>query len=340
MARINAITTRLNGVTGPEKVAIVMLAVGKVHAAKLLERFEEDEQKEVVRAMMNMGLVSGDMVERLLGTFLSRIQSSDVFGSVAQAEQILLSAMPPERVRQLMEELRGAAGRSIWEKLQTVPDAQVAMFVGAESPQTAAFVLTRLPSAQAARVLQQLPRPLAEDIVKRILNLTPVAKPVVDDVERVLRTEFLTNIGQNRMSDQHGLVAEIFNQLDHELENAMFAALDKEMPESAERIRSLMFTFADLKNIDDAGIQILMQELPPGILPLALKGAAPEMMDLFLRNMAERAARMMREEINGMPKVRLRDVEDARRQVVNTCKELIARGEITASSDEDSGWVA
>lgn len=339
MARINAITTRLNGVTGPEKVAIIMLAVGKTHAAKLLERFDEDEQKDIVRAMMGMGLVSGDMVERLLTSFVNRLQSSDVFGSVAQAEQILLSAMPPERVRALMEELRGATGRSIWEKLQSVPDAQVAAFLGAESPQTAAFVLTRLPPAQAARVLQQLPRPLAEDIVKRILNLTPVAKPVVDDVERVLRTEFLTNVGQNRMSDHHGLVAEIFNHLDHELESVMFASLDREMPESSERVRSLMFTFADLKSIDDTGIQLLMQELPPGVLPLALKGAAPEMMDLFLRNMAERAARMLREEINGMPKVRLRDVEDARRQVVAVCKELIARGEITASSDEDSGWI-
>ncbi|MEK0084980.1 flagellar motor switch protein FliG [Benzoatithermus flavus] len=339
MARINAITTRLNGVTGPEKVAIVMLAVGKTHAAKLLERFDEDEQKEIVRAMMTMGLVSGDMVERLLATFVSRIQSSDVFGSVAQAEQILLSVLPPERVRTLMEELKGAAGCSIWEKLQSVPDAQVAAFLAAESPQTAAFVLTRLPPAQAARVLQQLPRPLAEDIVKRILNLTPVAKPVVDDVERVLRTEFLINIGQNRMADNHGLLAEIFNHLDHELESAMFASLDKDMPESSERVRSLMFTFADLKNIDDAGIQILMQELPPGLLPLALKGAAPEMMDLFLRNMAERAARMLREEINGMPKVRLRDVEDARRQIVNICKELIARGEITASGEDDGGWV-
>jgi flagellar motor switch protein FliG len=340
MARVNAITSRLNGLSGPEKVAILMLAVGKTHAAKLLERFEEEEQKEVVRAMMTVGLVSGDMVERLLGTFLTRMSSSEVFGSVAQAEQILLSTFPMERVKQMLDELRGTAGRSIWDKLQAVPEAQLSLFLRAESPQTAAFVVTKLPTAQAARVLQQLPPVLAEDIVKRIVNLTPLAKPVVDDVERVLRTEFLTNVGQNRMADNHGLVAEIFNQLDHELERAMFTALDRDMPESAERIRSLMFTFNDLRNIDDAGIQMLMREIPPGALPLALKGAQPEMVDVFMRNMAERAARMMREEIAGMPRVRLRDVEDARRQIVTICKDLMSRGEITATSEDDSGWIS
>jgi flagellar motor switch protein FliG len=339
MARVNAIVSRLNGLSGAEKVAILMLAVGKAHAAKLLERLEQDEQKDVIRAMMTVGLVSGDMVERLLGTFLTRMQNADVFGSVAQAEEILLTAFPPEKVRPLLDELRGLSGRNIWDKLQAVPDTLVTAFLSAESPQTAAFVLTKLPAAQAARLLQQLPRALSEDVVKRIVNLTTVAKPVVDDVERVLRSEFLTNIGQSRMPDNHELVAEIFNHLERDLETAIFAALDQEMPEAAEHIRSLMFTFNDLRNIDDTGIELLIREIPQGLLPLALKGAQPDMVELFLRNMADRAGRMLREEIDGM-RARLRDVEDARRQIVNVCKDLMNRGEITAAGEDDDPWVS
>ena len=339
MARVQGIATRLNALTGVEKVAIVMLAVGKDHAGKLIEKLEEDEQREIVRAMATMGLVSAEMVERLLLNFVERLDHPSVFGSLAQAEQILLQVMSPDKARSIIDELRSPAGRNTWEKLQSVPDLQMAAFIRSESPQTAAFVVTKLPAAQAARVLQLVPKPLAEDIVKRVINLTPVAKPIVEDVERVLRSEFLVNVGQNRTTDNHAVVAEIFNQLDHELEDSIFATLDREMPESAERIRGLMFTFDDLRHIDDMGIQILLREIPNGILPVALKGAAPEMVDLFLRNMAERAGRMMREEIEGMPKVRARDVEDARRQIITLCKQLMARGEITSEGEEEGDWV-
>jgi flagellar motor switch protein FliG len=340
MARLNAITTRLNALTGPEKVAIVMLAVGNDLAGKLIKRFEEDEQREVVRAMATMGLVSADMVERLLASVIERLDNPSVYGSLAQAEQILLTVMPPEKVRQFLDDLRGPSGRNTWDKLQAVPDSQMVAFLRAESPQTASFVITKLPAAQAARVLGLLPAPLAEDIVKRMINLTPVAKPVLDDVERVLRAEFLLNIGQNRQIDNHAAVAEIFNHLDNDLEDAIFTALDEEMPDSAERIRALMFTFDDLRNIDEAGIQILLREIPAGVLPLALKGARVEMVDVFLRHMGERAGRMMQDEIAAMPKARARDVEDARRQIVEICKDLIARGEIASEADEEEEWIA
>jgi flagellar motor switch protein FliG len=339
MARVQGIATRLNALSGPEKVAIIMLAVGKDHAGRLIEKLEEEEQRDVVRAMATMGLVSAEMVERLLLNFVERLDHPSVFGSLAQAEQILLQVMAPDKARSIIDELRGPAGRNTWEKLQSVPDLQMAAFLRSESPQTAAFVVTKLPANQAARVLQLVPTNLAEDIVKRVVNLTPVAKPIMEDVERVLRTEFLVNVGQNRASDNHAVVAEIFNQLDHELENAIFGALDREMPESAERIRALMFTFEDLRHIDDMGIQILLREIPVGVLPLALKGASNDMTDLFLRNMAERAGRMMREEIEAMPKARARDVEEARRQIITICKQLMARGEITSETEDEGEWV-
>jgi flagellar motor switch protein FliG len=339
MARVTAIGTRVNALSGPEKVAIILLSVGRDHAARVMEQFGEEEQRDVVRAMAGMGLVSAEVVEKLLHAFVEHIDNPSVFGSLAQAEQILLKVMPADKARQILEDLRGVGGRTTWEKMQSVPDGQIAAFLRSESPQTASFVVTKLPAGQAARILQQLPQPLAEEIVKRIINMTPVAKPILDDVERILRSEFLVNVGQNRTTDNHAVVAELFNHLDRELEEGIFAVLDRDMPESAEQVRSLMFTFNDIADIDDAGIQILMRDIPNGLLPLALKGAKAEMQDVFLRNMAERAARMMREEIENMPKVRARDVEDARRQIIAICKELIAKGDIATAGEDDGDWV-
>jgi flagellar motor switch protein FliG len=339
MTQANAVASRRDTLTGPERVAIVMLAVGKDHAAKLIERFEEGEQRDIVRAMAAMGLVPAETVERVLSVVVEQIDRPTVFGSLSHAEQILSKVMPAERVRNLVEDLRGAQGWDIWEKLQSVPDAQLAAFLRAETPQLAAFVVTKLPPAQAGRVLQQLPPQLVGDIVKRVINLTPVAGPIVEDVERVLHAELLLDAGQGRALDNHAVVAAILDHLDDELGGRVFETLEREMPESAGRIRALTFTFEDLRRIDEAGIQTLIREIPNGMLPLALKGAAPEMVDLFLRNMAERGARMIREEIESMPKVRVRDVETARGQIVEICKQLMARGEIASVGEQDSDWI-
>lgn len=324
--------------SGPQKVAAVALALGHEHAARLLERFSEEERHRIVRAMVEMGRIGSETVERLLANFVDELDGETIFGSMAEAQRILLRLMPPEKARSFLDQIRDAGGYDTWEKLRGISDGTLAAFLRSEHPQTSALVITRLGAAQAARILMQLPKPLAEEIVQRTLAMTPVARPVLEDVEQVLREEFLVH-GDRRSTDSHALVAEILNELDSQSEAAMLASLERSMPESAERVRNLMFAFEDLTDLDETGLDILLRNIPAEQLPLALKGASTEMTELFLRGMPERAARMLRDEIATMPRVRAREVEAARRQIVNICKQLIAAGEITVSDKEEGDWV-
>jgi flagellar motor switch protein FliG len=155
-----------------------------------------------------------------------------------------------------------------------------------------------------------------------------VQKEVLDDVERTLRTEFMSNLARTSRRDAHEMMAEIFNNLDRNTESRFLAALEERNRDSAERIKALMFTFEDLSKLDPSGVQTLLRVVDKPKLGLALKGASETLRDLFFTNMSERAAKIMREDMAAMGPVRLRDVDEAQMYMVQVAKDLAARGEI------------
>ena len=223
----------------------------------------------------------------------------------------------------------------MWEKLGNVNEEILANFLQKEYPQTVSVVLSKVSTEHAARVLAMLPESFALEVVHRMLRMEAVQKEVLDDVEKTLRTEFMSNLARTQRRDSHELIADIFNSLERSVETKFMDQLEKTVPDSAEKIRSLMFTFEDLQNLDTAGMQTLIRAVDKDKLPMALKGATETVKDLFFSNMSERAAKIMKEDMGAMGPVRLKEVEESQQYIVSVAKDLEGRGEITIASGND-----
>ena len=318
-------TSRLSG---PEKAAIVLLALGEDHT-RIWEALDEEEIKEVSQAMASLGTVSSTVVEELLVEFVSGMSASGaIMGSFEQTQRLLGAFLPPEKVDSLMEEIRGPAGRTMWDKLGNVNEAVLANYLKNEYPQTVAVVLSKIKGEHAARVLASLPEDFALECVQRMLRMEPVQREILDKIEQTLRTEFMSNLARTSKRDSHEMMADIFNNFDRQTEARFIAALEERNRESAERIRALMFVFEDLSKLDPGGVQTLLRAVEKDRLGLALKGASDSLRELFFSNMSERAAKIMREDMESMGPVRLKDVDSAQMTMVQVAKDLAAKGEI------------
>ena len=315
--------------SGAEKAALLLMSVGEDNATRLFSLMDDDEIRELSQAMANLGNVSAQMVERLLVEFADQISSTgSLVGNFDNTERLLAKVMDKDRVGNIMEEIRGPAGRTMWEKLANVNETVLANYLKNEYPQTVAVVLSKIKSEHAAQVLTLLPEPFAMEVIMRMLRMESVQKEVLDDVERTLRNEFMSNLARTNRRDSHELMADIFNYLDRNMESRYLTALEERNKDSAERIKALMFTFEDLGNLDPGGVQTLLRNADKDKIATALKGASEELRDLFFSNMSERAAKIMREDMQAMGPVRLRDVDEAQMLMVTLAKDLAASGEI------------
>ncbi|MBU1325180.1 MAG: flagellar motor switch protein FliG [Alphaproteobacteria bacterium] len=314
--------------TGPEKAAVVLLSLGEDHV-RLWQGLDDEEIKEISQAMATLGTVSSAVVEELLLEFVSGMSGSGaVMGSFEQTQRLLSAFMPPDRVEGMMEEIRGPAGRTMWDKLANVNEAVLANYLKNEYPQTVAVVLSKIKPEHASRVLTALPEDFALECVQRMLRMEPVQREILDKIEQTLRTEFMSNLARTSKRDSHEMMADIFNSFDRQTEARFIGALEERNREAAERIRALMFVFEDLARLDPGGIQTLLRAVDKDQLGLALKGASESLRELFFSNMSERAAKIMREDMEGMGPVRLKDVDQAQMTMVQVAKDLAAKGEI------------
>jgi len=317
---------------GAEKAAILMLSLGEEHSSRLFALMDDEEIKEISACMANLGTVSSNIVEKLFVDFADHISATgSLVGTHESTERLLTKVLGADRVASIMEEIRGPAGRTMWDKLGNVNESVLANYLKNEYPQTVAVVLSKIKSDHAGRVLTQLPESFAMEVIMRMLRMEAVQKEVLDDVERTLRNEFFTSLARTNRRDAHELIAEIFNSLDRNTETRFIAALEERNRDSAEKIKSLMFTFEDLQKLDSSAIQALMRAAEKEKMPIALKGASDPLKDLFFSNMSERASKLLKEEISAMGPVRLKDVEEAQSYLVSVAKDLAARGEIIIS---------
>jgi flagellar motor switch protein FliG len=286
--------------------------------------------------MASLGRVASGVVERLCVDFVDQLSSSgSLVGSYESTERLLLKSINKERVDAIMEEIRGPAGRTMWDKLGNVNEQILASYFKNEYPQTVAVVMTKIGAGHAARVLSLLPEAFAMEVVTRMLRMETVQKDILDGVEKTLRTEFMSNLARTNRRDPHEVMAEIFNNFDRSTESRFFAALEERNRESAEKIKALMFTFEDLQKLDPIGIQTLLRAVDKTKLATALKGASETLRNLFFTNMSERAAKLLREEMEDMGPVRLRDVDESQMYMVNIAKDLAEKGEIIIAENKE-----
>lgn len=322
--------------TGAEKSAILLLSLNEDQTTRIFEQLDEDEIMIVSQTMSNLGKVSANVTERLFVEFAENMSSTNsLIGSLDSTERLLVKALGKDKVDAIMEEIRGPAGRTMWEKLSNVNEEILANYLQKEYPQTVAVVISKITPEHAARVLAMLPQTFAMEVVMRMLRMETVQKDILEDVEKTLRTEFMSNLAKTSRRDSHELMAEIFNSLDRNVETSFMGALEERNPDAAEKIRSLMFTFEDLGKLDPTAIQTIIRMADKEKMPIALKGATDLMKGLFFSNMSERAAKMMKESMESMGPVKLKDVEEAQQSLVSLAKSLADKGEIVISSGQE-----
>jgi flagellar motor switch protein FliG len=325
----------LRALSGPERAAIFLLSLGEELGAKLWQMMDEDEIKEVSQLMSTLGTVSATLVEKLLIEFVSQMSSTgSLMGSYESTERLLTRFMPGEKVGAIMEEIRGPAGRTMWDKLGNVNESVLANYLKNEYPQTVAVVLSKIKSEHAARVLASLPEEFALEVVQRMLRMESVQKDILDKIEQTLRVEFMSNLARTAKRDAHEMMAEIFNNFDRQTENRFLTSLEERSRDAAERIKALMFTFEDLGKLDPGSIQTLLRHVEKDKLGLALKGATDSLRDVFFSNMSERAGKILREDMEALGPVRLKDVDEAQMRMVNVAKDLANKGEIMIASKQ------
>src|SRR5690349_11949100 len=321
-------------VTGAKRAAMLMLALGEQYGGKVWALLDDDEVRELSIHMSTLGTVEADVVEDLLLEFVSRMSSSGaLMGNFDATERLLQQFLPAERVTGIMDEIRGPAGRNMWEKLSNVQEQVLANYLKNEYPQTVAVVISKLRPEHAARVLAILPEELSLDVVNRMLKMEAVQKDVIERLEQTLRVEFMSNLSQTRRRDAHEVMAEIFNNFDRHTETRFITSLEEDNREAAERIKALMFTFDDLIKLDSASAQTLMRHIDKDKLGVALKSANEEVRAFFLGNMSSRAGKMLLDDMAALGPVRLRDVDEAQALLVNLAKDLAAKGEITLTEN-------
>ncbi len=326
----------MRSLSGAEKAALFILSMGEDYAARIFSLMNDDEIKDLSQVMANLGNVSSNLVEKLFVEFAEQMSStSGTVGSLESTERLLMKVLDKTRVNTIMEDIRGPAGRTMWDKLANVNEAVLAAFLKNEYPQTVAVVVSKIKPDHAARVLSQLPESFAMEVITRMLRMESVQKDVLDDIERTLRNEFMNNLARTNRRDPHEAMAEIFNNLDRGSETKFMTALEERNRDSAEKIKGLMFTFEDLGKLDGQAIQAMLRVADKTKLPTALKGASDMIKDLFFGNMSERAGKLLREDMNSLGPVRLRDVEEAQGHLVAVAKDLAAKGEIVIAKENE-----
>ncbi|WP_239992415.1 flagellar motor switch protein FliG [Rhodopila globiformis] len=318
------------------KAAIIMMALDPERSQRILSALDDREIRRLGSAMANLGRTGVDQVEKTVAEFQAEVgRTCNVIGTLESTEKLLSLALPPEKVAEIIEELKGPNGRNIWEKLANLQPQLLAGYLRNEYPQTVAVILAKLPAGHAARILRLLPERLAADVAIRMVRMNSIQRTVLADIEETLKREFVTELSRSYDRDSTAIMAEMLNRSEKDVLERIMATLEEAEPQAAARIRRIMFTFEDLKRVDRSTFGVLIGECAVEKLPVALSAASPELCEMFLSCMSERAANMLREEMETMVAPRRKAVDDAQSEIVALARRLNDEGRIIINEEED-----
>ncbi len=325
----NMLPEKVDAIKGHLKAALMIVMLDQEISGKIWPLLTDDEIINICKALNNAPSLTPDITENLIINFIEGMTSATTgILNMSQTEKMLSSVLPSDRVNNLMEEIRGPAGNNIWEKISNVDDNLLVNYLKNEYPQTIAVILSRINPEQSAKILTLLPNNLSINIINRMLTIRPLQREIISKIEHTLRNEFMSNLSQTREGDNYGLLADVFNNFDRQTETRFLSVLEENNREAAENIKSLMFTFDDLSNLNSQAIQLLLRYIPRDQLVLSIKGASTKIRDYFFENMSERAKKTLNEDIEILGPVKLKDVDTAQTAIVNMAKDLAAKGEI------------
>jgi flagellar motor switch protein FliG len=326
--------------SGRQKAAILMVSLGTETSAKVMKEFEPELLEDLAFEVASLGSIPPELKRQVVEEFYQMAQAKDYisFGGVDYARESLNMAVGAERAAEILGKLENVIKETPFQFVRKVDPAQILNFIQDEHPQTIALVLAHLSASVSAMVLAALPEDMQEEVVFRISNMEQTSPEIIRDVEMVLERK-LAAVIRPEMTKVGGVksVAEILNRVDRTTEKSVFSKLSERDPELANEVRNLMFVFDDIVMVTDAGIQRTLKEIDNKDLSLALKAANEDVKNKVFTNMSNRAAEMIREDMEYMGPVRLRDVEGAQSRIVEVIRRLEEAGEIVilGRGDED-----
>ncbi|MBN2332628.1 MAG: flagellar motor switch protein FliG [Deltaproteobacteria bacterium] len=327
--------------SGRQKAAILLLGLGEEIAPKVLEKFTEYELQQISREISRLGNVTGELTEKIAREFVDAAGSKVMFyGGKDYLKNILSKTMGAEKTESFLEKVGDSLMQKPFGSLAHVDPRVIASFIKAEHPQTIALILAHLEPDKAAQIVTLLPEGVQADVVLRIANLDSVPREMIDEIELVLESELKTTGGmESRGLGGLSAVSELINNLDKNSEVAIMDVIEEHDPDLADEIRKLMFTFDDLIDVDDRGIQAILKEINNEDLLLALKTATEEVKEKIFNNMSQRAATMVKDDLEALGPVRLTDVEKAQQVIVKVARKLEDDGKIVIASRGGGGDV-
>lgn len=331
-----------NLLEGLTKAAILLLTLDSLQAAAVLKQMTAEGVEEVTRELAGLGRVPQELqravVEEFYSTALAMQSASE--GNLDHAKALLKDALDPSTAAKVMQQIQTQVQRTPFSFLQRAESENLLTFIQDEHPQTIALIVCHLPHHKASEILTGLPAQKQVEVVKRIANMEQTNPQVIRDVEKGLETRLSNVLGQS--SEKMGgipTVAEVLNLADRATEKSIMEGLEVEDPDLVEQIRRLMFVFEDILLVDDRGIQAVLKEVDNEELSLALKTASEELQNKILGNMSERAAALIREDMEYMGPVRVSDVENSQQRIVDIVRRLEEAGEIIIQGRGDADLV-
>jgi flagellar motor switch protein FliG len=330
---------RINNISGREKIAILMVALGNEIAAEVYKLLDDTTIELITLEIANLRKITPDLKLEVMKEAQEVLMAREFMarGGVEYARDILERALGPERAQNLLTRITASLQVRPFDFMRHTDAQQVLSFIQNEHPQTIALILSYLEASQAAMIISGLPAVMQAEVAKRIAKMDRITPEVLREVERVLERKLSTVMGQDfTMAGGIDAVVAIINSADRATERNIMEYLEENDPELAEEIKKRLFVFEDIIRLDDRSLQRVLREVDMKELGLALKGATEELRGKFFKNMSKRAAEMLQEDMDYMGPVRVKDVEDSQQKVVNVVRSLEEAGEIViASGGED-----
>lgn len=323
------IPTQTRNLKGSEKAAVLLLAMGKPTAGKLLKHFDPLELRKITLSAAELGAVQTTVLETLVEEFCANFSTGvDLLGNAGEAEQLLTGAFPPEQVADILSDVLGSSHSGMWEKLVEIPEEAFAAYLLKEHPQSAAFILSKVNTSFAARIVAQLPRDFRNQLMRRMLTFEPVDEAALRSVESVLQEDLLASAARLSSSSPHMRMAEIVNKLEPDQVEDVVQSLAANRPKEAEMLRRLLFSFEDMLKLSAKARAIVFDRIPTERVVLALRGSDQEFRDGVLSSLTSRARRLVESELDAGAEAPPREVAKARRAIADLVLELAQRNEI------------
>lgn len=322
--------------SGPKKVAALLLSMDRKVATRLLKHFDEDDIKLIAQTATDLGAVSKSTLDELIEEFGQHLRTGgDLMATADAVEQLLAGVVPPEQIAEIMSQVRSKSLQSIWLKLSEVPETSTSQYLAKEHPQVSALILSRTSPAYAAAALKMLPAPLRNEIMRRMLALKMVLDTPIKLLEGALKEELLYRSAKNSGPTVHARLADIINKMERKQMDEVLNDLDQHRPKEAEVVRSLLFTFDDIAKLNKASLVTLFDSVPADRIIISLQGADPALRDLVLDAVPGRARRMIEQELATGTKMPSKEVQKARRAIADAAMEMIEKGIIELAGGEE-----